>query len=308
MATPMLRSLREQLPQVWIGVAGAAAYAGLLEGLDSFDQFIALPKGVRAQATRLRECRAEAIFLLPNSWSSALAARMAGIPRRVGRRAHGRSMILSDVLPPVGPARAMTEIYLDMLPALGLRRPSETPAAELRAAPHEPPSFIGLAPGAAFGASKQYPLDQLVVACHALSESQPLPIMLLGSPGEAALLSQVATALRTVGVEVRLPAPGDFSTAKRRIAECKVLLTMDSGARHIAVALGVPQVAIYGPTHPGWSAHGLDSTTILRRDELDCISCHKKECPIDHRCMTQIDSEQVARAVMGHLDPRAGAV
>lgn len=314
MATPLLRQLRLGLPQTRILVAGKTLFADLLDGLDSFDQFVPLEGGVRSQARVLRRAAPDVALLLPNSWSSALAARLAGIPARIGRRAQGRGALLTTRLPAVGPARPMTRIYLEMLAALHLPVPptGQEPAAELPLASPPAVTHLGVAPGAAFGPSKQYPLDQLVAAAAQLQGQHALPLRLIGSPGETDLLTQTAAALREAGLEVELPEPAGLGAAKQRIAGCAVLLTMDSGARHIATALGVPQVVLYGPTHPEWSAHGLESTTILRRAELDCLNCHEKVCPIDHRCMTRIEPEQVAGAVSEALKqsertPKIGA-
>lgn len=300
MTTPLLRSLRDGLPATRLIVAGKPHFEDLLAGLDSFDQYLGLPdEGLRAQARALRSVQADAALLLPNSWSSALAARLARIPTRMGRRSQGRGALLSVRLPSVGPARPMTRVYLEMLAALRLPvpLPGHEPPAELRLdAPTDGP-WLGVAPGAAFGPSKSYPLDQLVPAVVGICKQTGLQPRLIGAPSEQELLASTAAALASAGLQPDLPPPAGLGVAKQRIASCRLLITMDSGARHIAAALGVPQVAIYGPTHPEWSAHALAQTTVLRREELDCLNCHEKICPIDHRCMTRIrpaDLEQAA--------------
>ena len=105
MTTPLLRVLRERLPETRLIVAGKPVFGSLLSGLDTIDAFVPLPSGVRAQARVLRPIGAELALILPNSWSSALATRLAGIPVRIGRRAQGRGALLSVRLPAVGPAR-----------------------------------------------------------------------------------------------------------------------------------------------------------------------------------------------------------
>ena len=306
MTTPLLRVLRERLPETRLIVAGKPVFGSLLAGLDTIDAFVPLPSGVRAQARVLRPIGAELALILPNSWSSALATRLAGIPVRIGRRAQGRGALLSVRLPAVGPARPMTRVYLEMLAALRIPVPSvgAEPRAELVVPPEAgdgEANWIGVAPGAAFGPSKCYPLDQLVPAVVELCEKAQARPLLIGAPSEQDQLAETAAALRQAGLESELPEPGDLAAAKRRIARCALLVTMDSGARHIAAALGVPQVVLYGPTHPEWSAHALDTTTILRRNELDCLNCHEKVCPIDHRCMTRIAPADLAAAGLAQL-------
>ncbi|MCH2100492.1 MAG: lipopolysaccharide heptosyltransferase II [Planctomycetes bacterium] len=300
MTTPLLRCLREAYSDSRIVVAGKPIFEPLLADLSTIDTFLPLPLGVREQARALRTVQADLILLLPNSWSSALAARLAGIPRRIGRRAQGRGILLTTRLPVVGAARPMTRVYLEMLAALHIEVPQANlePHTELvcPAGTGTVPQYLGVAPGAAFGPSKCYPLTQLVPAVDQLARQTGLQPLLIGSPHEQELLGTIAKALRNIGQNPVLPMPGDLKEAKQRIRSCALIVTMDSGARHIAAALGVPQVVLYGPTHPEWSAHALDTATILRRDELNCLNCHEKVCPIDHRCMTRIAPEQVVAA------------
>lgn len=324
MTTPLLDVLRRELPGVEIVLAGNGGFGELLAGLDTFDRFLPYPGGrpiagmsgrqaaaggtpgnsgrakpsLRTQAKWLRQANADAILLLPNSWSSALVARMAGIRQRIGRRAHGRALLLTHKLPPVGPARPMTRIYLEMLAPLGIEVPSEANAPRPRLVSGQVEAgFLGVAPGAAFGESKIYPVEMLAAALEQVQQNLQLPIQLIGAPSEQALLEEVGDELQQRNMGFQIAPSGGFGTAKQNIKSCRALLTMDSGARHIAAALGVPQIAIYGPTHPGWSAHSLDSTTILRAEDVDCLGCHHKTCPIDHRCMTRIQPTVVAEAL-----------
>ncbi len=305
MTTPLLRCLRQQLPGTPVIAAGRPAFAALLDGLDSVDAFVPLPAagsgaGLRGHAAALRASGARTCLLLPNSWSSALAVRLAGIQRRVGRRAAGRRWLLSHPLPPVGPARPMTRVYLEMLSGIGLPVPpaEQEPAAELVVAESPLREWLGVAPGAAFGPSKIYPLDQTVAALRQACAQTGLRPLVLGAAGEIELLESLTAQLRAQGLDAHMPAPGDLGNAKRNVAACAVLLTADSGTRHIAAALRVPQVALYGPTHPGWSAHAPELTQVLREDQVDCLGCHHKICPIDHRCMTRLAPERVAQALI----------
>jgi lipopolysaccharide heptosyltransferase II len=311
MTTPLLRCLRLGLPETRLIVAGNPLFAGLLAGLDSIDAFIPLPhEGLRAHARALHATDADLALILPNSWSSALAIRLARIRLRIGRRSQGRGALLTTRLPAVGPARPMTRVYLEMLAALRIPVPrvGEEPAAELVV--DQNPSlmagaWLGVAPGAAFGPSKSYPLEQLVPAVLGICREAGLQPLLIGSPAEQALLDRAVFALRNAGLQPELPPPGGLEAAKQRIASCKLLVTMDSGARHIAAALGVPQVVLYGPTHPEWSAHSLAKTTVLRREELDCLNCHEKICPIDHRCMTRISPSDLQSAAQDRMAAEA---
>jgi heptosyltransferase-2 len=298
MATPLLRSLRRGLPQTRIVLAGKAPYQALLEGLDSFDTFLPLG-GATADAEVLRQAHADVAILLPNSWSSVLAARSAGIPHRIGRRNQIRSLLLQESLPKIPAAAPMTELYADFLPSVGL--PREVLAAELAVtiAPStdlpEGLRFLGVAPGAAFGPSKSYPKELLLAALEDLHANFALVPLWLGAPQERAVLEELAAALPFDSV---LPQANGLDEAKALITRCVCILAMDNGARHMAAALKIPQVVLYGPTHPAWSAHALEHTTILRREELDCLSCHHKICPkADHPCMNRIAPNEAIVAI-----------
>lgn len=301
MTTPLLRALKTAWPKTRIVVAGKAPYAELLEGLDSVDRFIALG-GEVPDHLALTEAGADLALVLPNSWSSAIAVSRAKIPMRIGRRNQGRRVLLTRALPSIPEAAPMTELYADFLPELGLAR--KIGAAEL-VAPQEARTplpeakhYLAVAPGAAFGPSKKYPQTMLVEALTQLSEVHGFHPILLGSPKERAELEELAARLP---LNATLTAPNDhgLDEAKALIQKASVILAMDNGARHMAAALGTPQVVLYGPTHPQWSAHALEKTTILRREELDCLNCHRKICPLsDHPCMTRIAPETVVHAVV----------
>lgn len=313
MATPLLALLRAALPEARISAAGSESLGPLLAGLPDLDAFLPLPAAARSgasaplrQARILRGAAADAVLLLPNSWSSALAARAAGIPRRIGRRGGGRGLILTQALPKIPGPAPMTELYADFLAPLGLTRPPILPPARL-AVTQPPPEplgdpalgpWLGVAPGAAFGPSKKYPHPALLDAVTQAAREHGLTPVWIGGPGEAAELTMLAEQAAERLGGPRAVVCGDLGAAKAAIAACRALLAMDNGARHVAAALGVPQAVVYGPTHPAWSAHALERTVILRREGLPCLACHHPVCPINgHPCMNQLAPQEVAAAV-----------
>lgn len=313
MATPLLALLRDALPAARIVAAGADVLAPLLEGQPGLDAFLPLPRSARSgrgaigrQAAILRAAAADAVLILPNSWSSALAAWRAGIPRRLGRRGGGRGLLLTARLDPIPAPGPMTEWYADLLPLLGIARPprGSLPAARL-VLTRPPPApldsggdWFGVAPGAAFGPSKLYPDAALAVAVAQTSRQHRLRVAWIGAPSERERLERLAAAARAQGGGESVVIAADLGAAKSALAACTALLAMDNGARHVAAALGVPQAVIYGPTHPAWSAHALERTVILRREGLPCLACHHKLCPLaDHPCMNRLAPDEVADAM-----------
>jgi heptosyltransferase-2 len=83
------------------------------------------------------------------------------------------------------------------------------------------------------------------------------------------------------------------------VARCAAFVSNDSGAMHVAAALGVPLTAIFGPTDERVTSPGGHADVILR--DVFCRPCLLRECPIDHRCMKRIDVDSVLQSVTGHL-------
>jgi heptosyltransferase-2 len=322
MATPALRALRTALPNTRLTWAGGGVPQQALEGLPWRDDVLSLAgelvKGARAPvraARQLRRLGADAILLLPNSFSSALAARLAGIPTRVGTPLQRRGLLLTHkVALPLGPdrrlaPRSMRAHYLDLVAPFGAHDDGQGTAAavtpfdaeraalRLRDLP-EGALLVGVNPGAAFGPSKVYPPALLGQALQLLrARTGALPLVLCG-PGEAALAREVAAAAGEPCL-VTADDPPDVGTLKGLLARCRVLLTTDAGPRHLAEALGVPTVVWVGPTDPRWGEGG--RSTVLRVEGLTCLACHEPICPIDHPCMLKLLPERIAEAAQGAL-------
>ncbi len=322
MAVPALRALRAALPDSRITWAGGPAAQSVLAGLPYRDGV--MPAGDRDGKGRsapfkagriLRALDADAALLLPNSLSSALAVRRARIPRRVGSDLHARRTLLTEVvaLPKTDDGklapRSMVEHYLDLVAPFGAT--ADGGGTELRVEPfdeeraahrlREVPDcalLLGVNPGAAFGATKIYPPARIAAAIEALrTERAVFPVVLCG-PGEEALAAAVGAALTGpyLGVQDDVPDLGELKALLARLA---LLATTDTGPRHMAEALGVPTVVWMGPTDPRWSAHS--EATVVRREDLDCLACHLKVCPIGLPCMETLDPAAVAAACVARL-------
>ncbi|MFQ5749559.1 MAG: glycosyltransferase family 9 protein [Planctomycetota bacterium] len=325
-AIPFLAALRSHASASRIFAYGSENACKILEGLPHLDEQVALPaanlsglRGVRSQAFVLRSRRTKRVFLLPNSWSSAAAACAARVPVRIGRRARGRAALLTQALPAIGAPRPMTELYLELLsPPAASSDPASLPElavlplhaaraeARLAQAAREgiSPPFLAVAPGAAFGPSKIYPPHLLAKVLSEVRQEFGLTPLLLGSEAEAPLLAGLAA---RVGPPVLDTGtwPASLGEMKALLSRSEVLLAMDTGARHLAAALGIPQVVLYGPTDPRWSDFHLEKTLKLRGEGVSCSPCHLKRCPIDHRCLTGIPPARVAAEVRLALDLRA---
>ena len=97
----------------------------------------------------------------------------------------------------------------------------------------------------------------------------------------------------------------DLGALKAVMSGARVLVGNDAGARHVAVAFGVPCVVMMGPTAIEKTNMNLERVTVLTAD-VACRPCYKRECPIDHRCMTRIPPEQVAAEAVRALSEGPG--
>jgi len=154
------------------------------------------------------------------------------------------------------------------------------------------PPFLGIAPGAAFGPSKIYPPELMAEAIRLATKATGLQPIYFGAPNESELIRSI---------KKLAPAPfmhSSIEEMKALLKHCRVLLTMDNGARHMAAALDIPQVVLFGATDPQWTTFQGELTVGLRKENVECSPCHKKVCPTDHRCLVTITPAEVAEAVV----------
>jgi heptosyltransferase-2 len=129
-------------------------------------------------------------------------------------------------------------------------------------------------------------------------------IVILTAPADWDVYRQIESkmSVRPVHIDEKLMS---LPLLKALVSRLNLLLCTDSGARHVAVAFGVPTVVIMGPTDPRYTATDCEKGVIVR-EEVDCGPCQKKVCPTDHRCMTRITSEKVLEEASVLLEERAG--
>jgi heptosyltransferase-2 len=153
---------------------------------------------------------------------------------------------------------------------------------------------VGLQLGAAMGPAKLWPVERIAALVIGL-EQRGIRVVLLGSPEARGLGDAVATA---VGTPVRTLVGRDRpALLAALIAELDVLVTADSGPAHVAAAVGVPSVTLFGPTDPRLTAPLGPGQQALWRQPA-CGPCFLRECPIDHRCLRAIEVGEVEAAVM----------
>ncbi len=326
MALPALSALRSHFADEVLVAAAPSAFAPLLSAAAAVDETVLLSRehsgrrGRNIEAAQLRSGRFDLAVLLPNSFGSAWVARRAGIVERWGYATRARGWLLTRAVP--RPHRRshlhQGDEYLGLLRKLGIE---SKPVATTIAAPSwmlararrlledagwdgERP-LIGMAPGAAYGHAKRWLPNRYARVAGRLADTQGAVVVLVGDghdrdTGYAIESSLVAAGGGgTVAGVVNLIGRTDLSQLIGLLAVLRALISSDSGAMHLAAALGVPVAAIFGPTDDRLTAPV--GRHVVLTHNVWCRPCFLRDCPIDHRCMTGISEDRVFQAVTDQL-------
>jgi heptosyltransferase-2 len=319
MAVPVLASLRAAWPEARIIAAGP--WASLLAGQGLGDVLLNYPRswsGRLRAADAVPDPRPELAVILPNSFEAALTAWYWGARRRVGFAAGGRGWLLTDAVRRDGAVRHQVDEYLLLAEHCGVevatREPALTPpgaetaerAEALRlleetGAPSPPGQRVAIHLGAAYGAAKLWPPARVAELGRLLTERGHVPI-LLGAPSDA----EVAAAIIAAAPVASLVGRDRPALLPALLSEFDVVVSGDTGVAHLAAALGVRVVTLFGPTDPRLSAPR-GRTTVLTHP-VPCAPCFYRVCPIEHPCLDGIAAERVYAAIVTAPDRVATGV
>lgn len=323
MSLPALHALRAAYPAAHIAIQARPWVADLYAREPFCDQVIphTAQRGWRDYAGKLqlaREIRRQGFdmaILLQNAFEAAAIALAAGIPRRVGYDRDGRGFMLTDAVqvPRDGDITKHERFYyLELLKRAKIIAGYDedvvirlTGADSAKAAGRAKLDqwrvagpVVGVSPGAAYGGAKRWLPERFAESAVALAQELKGSVMLFGSGEERALAEQVEALIRATGTDVKNVA-GETSLREfiDLAAASTVFLSNDSGPMHIASALGVPLVTVFGATNEVTTGPTGPLARVVR-EPVDCAPCLLRECPIDHRCMTRVTSERVVSTAL----------
>ena len=331
MSIPALRAIRGAFPDWQITVLARPWVADLYAREEFCDCIVRYDRngdhgglaGKWRLAAELRDDQYDCVILLQNAFDAALLAWLARIPRRIGYARDGRGFLLTDAVALPGPddiPKHQRFYYLELLRRAGLIN-SLPESADIRlqsasraaAAGREQwrrrglPAgrWIGVSPGAAFGGAKRWLPERFAETASKLSSDFDADVAVFGSSAEAGLCELVAGQIgsRAYNLAARTTLAEFIDLA----ATCTLYLTNDSGPMHVATALGVPTIAVFGATDDQATGPSGSWARVVRQP-VDCSPCLLRECPIDHRCMTRVDTAtvvEVAQEVLAEHESRA---
>lgn len=309
MALPALADVRRASTAATIAVAARSSVAPLFRLVPGVAEVIPLDRhgpAWRDAGGPLRAGRFDAAILLPNSFHAAFTARRAGIRERWGYATDWRRWLLTRSA--VRPATVHQAAYYQhltrslgfppgpLMPCLDLSRQQRDAGAEfLRGAGWDGrASVVAIAAGAAYGGAKKWPARSFAAVATALARDGIVPVT-IGTTADAQASRDVLTAAGPGTRMIDLTGRTDLPMLAAVLSVAQGLVTNDSGAMHLAAALGVPVTAIFGPTdetatHPiGRAPHAVLTHHVW------CRPCMLRECPLNHACMRGVQADDVAR-------------
>lgn len=320
MALPAIADVRRALPAARITVAARPSVAPLFQIVADANEVLTIPRGWRDRASEYAARSFDAAMLFPNSFHAALMVSRARIPERWGYRTDWRGRLLTRaVRPPAGVHQI--EYYRHLVAALGFPNGPADPRLGISDDVRERARtvlidagwngrapLVAIAPGAAYGGAKRWPAESFAALARDLV-ADGVTVVMIGSRADRPATDAVARAFTARPPDVRGPENAtlldltgatDLVTLAGLFAQCRALVTNDSGAMHLAAAIGTPVTAVFGPTddratRPVGEAHAIIAGTAW------CRPCMLRECPIDHRCMRSIAVAAVAAAARRSL-------
>jgi heptosyltransferase-2 len=322
LALPALAAIRRHFAGASLTIAAAPAVAALFrEDTDVRpDAVIDLPASTRSAVALIEGEGFDLAVLFPNSFRSAWQFWRAGVRDRWGYPTSGRGLLLTRRSHPPrrsGPVH-QADYYRDLVAGLGIPcGADETPrlAAQARSRERAAPllasvaqgaggPIVGVAPGAAYGQAKQWPPDRMAEVAARLVREHDATAVLVGAAHDRdagrAVESWLGTHARDVQSRVvNLIGRTSLGALVALVERMAAFVSNDSGAMHLAAAVGRPVVAIFGPTDERRTRPIGDHDIVS--EPVFCRPCLLRDCPIDHRCMKRVTTDVVYAAVARRL-------
>ncbi len=302
MSAPAVRAIKTGRPDAHITILSPAKLADFWKTVPEVDEIIAIERGdgIFTVARKIRG-RFDVVFVFPNSVRTGLEVWLAGIPRRVGYKRPWRGRMINQIVPEPDPAPMTHEVrhYLAMAKYTGadikaaLRAKPAAPLPELGAKPR-----LGLVPGAEYGPAKRWMPESFAAVAKSVYEATGAEWRIFGVEGDRPVADGIAAALE--GQCENLAGKTTLAELIEQLRGCRLVLSNDTGAMHLAAHLGVPVIAVFGSTEQRLTGPMGPRSRVIRHQTV-CSPCFLRECPLDMRCMKAVTVEEVTAAVLAEM-------
>jgi len=318
MTTPAICDIRRHFPKARITLLAKPWVSPVFEGSAHVDEIMIYDATGRHRGINgfmnliadLRKYRFEAAILFQNAFEAALIPFLARIPQRIGYPTDGRGLLLTHRVPIPLNFNTMHQVayYKGILEGIGIKASSKELHVQVKrsdalraedllkrcgADPQE--RIVGINFGAAYGPAKQWPIERFADLADRIHDHFGCRIVLFGAPRDRAAGGDLEKRMKSPAVNIA--GKTDLGEAIALIRRCDLFITNDSGLMHVAAALKVPLIAIFGSTNP-WVTGPWNCKVKLMRYPISCSPCLEPACPEGHlKCMTRIEVEAVYEAV-----------
>ncbi|MGA3170162.1 MAG: lipopolysaccharide heptosyltransferase II [Chthoniobacteraceae bacterium] len=302
-SAPSVRAIKAGRPDARVTILTPARIADFWKSMPEVDEVLSIePSEGLVSVARKIGPRFDVAFVFPNSIRTGLEVLLAGVPRRIGYRRPWRGCAINDIVPdsPPGPITHQVHHYLELARHAGahvtpgLIDPPAPPVASMASGPVR----LGLVPGAEYGPAKRWMPESYAEVARRIAARTGAQWRIFGVAADRPAAEVIAARLN--GQCENLTGQTTLAQLIERLRECRLLLTNDTGAMHLAAHFGVPVLAIFGSTEDRLTGPLGHSSRVLRHHSV-CSPCFLRECPIDFRCMRSITVDEVTDAVLKEL-------
>ncbi len=323
MATPILTDLRHHWPAAKITAMCQGSLGAVIQEDPHVDEVFSFQRSKGKFSTQtyrdmihfLKAGKFDLGILLTNSFSSAYWFWKGDVYHRIGYATHWRSCLLNYAIPlsPDYQYQHLVLTYKTLLTPLGIPLSQTSPRLYLTSKERQLAKnrlvhlgvqtsdvLIGIHPGAAYGSAKCWLPERFQELCQQLLDHVNIKIIFFGDLSGVPLAQKICASLPSH----RLINFTGKTTLRELIAfiqNCKIFLTNDSGPMHIASALEVPLIALFGSTSEITTGPYRGGHVIHKH--VACSPCYRRECPIDFRCMTSIEVTEVYEEIKKMIQP-----
>lgn len=317
MTIPAIRALRRTFPGSKITLHTRGWAEGIFRDADFIDEILTFDKtrskfkDALAQANELKKRAFDLAVLFPNSFETALVAKMAKIPRRFGYAKEGRSFLLTDAVEMPAWKNERHEVFYYLNLVAGIEKEyfarqtvlDTEPRIELavsaarrvearkileEAGADPSKKTVALGTGSTNSRAKRWHAEAYARLNDLLQADLRTNVILVGARDELEISEEVFA--KSEKKPIILTGKTNLAEAVAVLSEVDLLVSNDMGLAHVAPATGTKTIVIFGPTNEH-TTQPVGSEII--RKKVDCAPCMLRSCPIDHRCMTRISPEEV---------------